>query len=154
VASHLQPATSATSSDFFIKYVGSSAYRAPAFMNAMPTIQFRYDLWYVDGGLYHIALGLKRLMEELGIKVNLNAEVSEVRAAKTPAEGRGPTSALVGRVPHARPGTGLVANGTFHAADIIVSNMEVIPAYENCSTRTRPSSRRWKRNSNPPVPAS
>jgi diapolycopene oxygenase len=41
--------------DFFIKYVGSSAYRAPAFMNAMPTIQFRYDLWYVDGGLYNIA---------------------------------------------------------------------------------------------------
>jgi len=36
--------------DFFIKYVGSSAYRAPAFMNCLPTIQFRYDLWYVDGG--------------------------------------------------------------------------------------------------------
>ena len=42
--------------DYFIKYVGSSAYQAPAFMNCMPTIQFRYDLWYVDGGLYGIAL--------------------------------------------------------------------------------------------------
>ena len=111
VASHLQTRYFRDIFDFFIKYVGSSAYRAPAFMNAMPTIQFRYDLWYVDGGLYHIALGLKRLMDELGIKVNLNAEVSEVRREN-------------GRV------TGLVANGTFHAADIIVSNMEVIPAYE------------------------
>ena len=45
--------------DYFIKYVGSSAYRAPAFMNCLPTIQFRYDLWYVDGGLYNIARGLQ-----------------------------------------------------------------------------------------------
>ena len=64
--------------DYFIKYVGSSAYHSPAFMNCMATIQFRYDLWYVDGGLYHIALGLQRLMDELGIKVRLNSEVSEI----------------------------------------------------------------------------
>ncbi len=48
-------------------------------------------------------------MPRVGIEVNLNAEVSEVRRDGS-------------RV------TGLVANGTFHAADIIVSNMEVIPA--------------------------
>jgi len=111
VAAHLQTRYFQDIFDFFIKYVGSSAYRAPAFMNSMPTIQFRYDLWYVDGGLYNIALGLGRLMDELGIKVNLNAEVSEVRRENS-------------RV------TGLVANGQFHAADIILSNMEVIPAYE------------------------
>ena len=97
--------------DFFIKYVGSSAYRAPAFMNSLPTIQFRYDLWYVDGGLYNIARGLSRLLDEIGVKVQLNTEVSEVSQEN-------------GRV------TGLVANGEFHTADIVVSNMEVIPAYE------------------------
>ncbi len=97
--------------DYFIKYVGSSAYHSPAFMNCMPTIQYRYDLWYVDGGLYHIALGLQRLMDELGISVHLHSEVTEVRKDGA-------------RV------TGLVANGEFHPADIIVSNMEVIPAYE------------------------
>jgi diapolycopene oxygenase len=77
----------------------------------MATIQFRYDLWYVDGGLYHIALGLQRLLDELGVVVHLNSEVTEVRK-----EGD--------RV------TGVVANGEFHPADILVSNMEVIPAYE------------------------
>jgi len=98
--------------DYFIKYVGSSAYHSPAFMNCMPTIQFRYDLWYVDGGLYNIALGLQRLINELGIVVYLNSEVAEVRK-----EG--------GRV------TGLVTkDGALYPADIIVSNMEVIPAYE------------------------
>lgn len=98
--------------DYFIKYVGSSAYRAPAFMNSIPTIQFRHDLWYVDGGLHNIAVGLRRLMEEIGVVVHLGVEVTEIRR-----EG--------GRV------TGLVADGSFHPADIVVSNMEVIPAYES-----------------------
>lgn len=97
--------------DYFIKYVGSSAYQAPAFMNCLPTIQFRYDLWYVDGGLYGIARGLGRLLEELGVKVRLNAEVTEIRR-----EGD--------RV------TGIATGPEFHPADIVVSNMEVIPAYE------------------------
>lgn len=111
VAAHVKTRYFRDIFDFFIKYVGSSAYRAPAFMNSMPTIQFRYDLWYVDGGLYNLAIGLGRLMNELGIKVNLNSAVTEVRREH-------------GRV------SGLVANGAFHAADTIVSNMEVIPAYE------------------------
>lgn len=98
--------------DYFIKYVGSSAYHSPAFMNCLPTIQFRYDLWYVDGGLYNIAVGLKRLMDEIGVVVRLNSEVTEVRK-----EGD--------RV------TGIVTrDGVFHPAGIVVSNMEVIPAYE------------------------
>ncbi|MCS7337914.1 MAG: phytoene desaturase family protein [Verrucomicrobiae bacterium] len=99
--------------DYFIKYVGSSAYHAPAFMNCLPTIQFRYDLWYVDGGMYGIALGLQRLMDEVGVAVRLNSEVVEVRKDGS-------------RV------TGVVTkDGQFHAADIVVSNMEVVPAYEN-----------------------
>ncbi len=97
--------------DYFIKYVGSSAYRAPAFMNCLPTIQFRYDLWYVPGGLYGIALGLGKLLDELGVTVHLNSETTEIRTAAGKA-------------------TGIVTrDGAFHAADIVVSNMEVIPAY-------------------------
>ena len=97
--------------DFFIKYVGSSAYHAPAFMNCLPTIQFRFDLWYVDGGLYNIAEGLKVLVEELGVEVHLNSEISEIARDN-------------GRV------SGIVSNGRTVPADIVVSNMEVVPAYE------------------------
>lgn len=97
--------------DYFIKYVGSSAYHSPGFMNCLPTIQFRYDLWYVDGGLYNIALGLKRLVEELGITVHLKSEIE-------------------GIVTENRTVTGInVKGGGFRPADIIVSNMEVIPVY-------------------------
>lgn len=97
--------------DYFIKYVGSSAYRAPAFMNCLPTIQFRYDLWYVDGGLYNIALGLQRLMGELGIAIHCNRLIARIEKES-------------GRV------TGITtSDGEFHAADIIVSNREVVPTY-------------------------
>lgn len=98
--------------DYFIKYVGSSAYDAPAFMNCLPTIQFRYDLWYVDGGLYHIALGLRRLMDELGIPVHLNSEVATIRTQG---------DRVIGIT---------TAEGVPHEADVVVSNMEVIPAHE------------------------
>ncbi len=36
--------------EYFIKYVGSSALRSPAFMNLMPNIQLEFGLWYVSGG--------------------------------------------------------------------------------------------------------
>lgn len=98
--------------DFFIKYVGSSAYDAPGFMNCLPVIQFRHDLWYVDGGMYNIAAGLGRFMEELGIPIRLNSEVRSIRK-----EGR--------RV------TGIeLADGERVPAGIVVSNREVIPTYE------------------------
>ena len=98
--------------DFFIKYVGSSAYRAPAFMNCLPAIQFEYDLWYVDGGLYNIARGLERLMEDLDITTHLQSEVVRI-------------------VTQGGKATGIeTAGGETFSADIVVSNMEVIPAYE------------------------
>jgi diapolycopene oxygenase len=97
--------------DYFIKYVGSSAFRAPAFMNCLPTIQFREDLWYVDGGLYGIARGLEKLMAEIQVVVRLGQDVREIRK-----EGATVTGILTG-------------DGTFHAADVVVSNMEVVPAY-------------------------
>jgi hypothetical protein len=104
--------------DYFIKYVGSSAYHSPAFMNCMPTIQFRYDLWYVDGGLYHIAA---------------RPPAADGRTRhQGPPQQRGHRSAQGRRPRHRHRHQGR----QFHPADIIVSNMEVIPAYENCCART------------------
>ena len=99
--------------DFFIKYVGSSAYHAPAFMNCMPTIQFRYDLWYVMGGMYRLAQGLERLMRELGIRIELNTEVQKLILTEDRRKVRGVQ----------------LADGREIMADTVVSNMEVIPAY-------------------------
>jgi len=98
--------------DFFIKYVGSSAYNAPGFMNLMPMIQFKYDLWYASGGMYNIARGFNKYMKELGITINLNSEVKRI-------------------ITDSDTVTGVEVNNKVHDADIIVSNMEGVPAYKN-----------------------
>ena len=96
--------------NYFIKYVGSSPYQSPALMNLLPYIQFEYGLWYVHGGMYGLAQAMEKLALELGVKLHLNAEVCEIRQ-----ESRRATAVCL-------------ADGQTLAADIVVSNMEVIPA--------------------------
>jgi diapolycopene oxygenase len=99
--------------EYFIKYVGSSATDAPGYMNMMPLIQFDQGLWYVKDGMYNLARALDRLLEDLGIPVRLGARVREISK-----EGK--------RV------TGVVMEGGERlAADYVVCNMEVIPAYRH-----------------------
>lgn len=96
--------------NYFIKYVGSSPYGSPALMNLLPHIQYDYGLWYVNGGMYGLAQALERLAVELGVVIRLNTEVVEIQH-----ENRRATAVRLG-------------NGEVLAADIVVSNMEVIPA--------------------------
>ncbi len=98
--------------NYFIKYVGSSPYDSPALMNLMPYIQFEYGLWYVHGGMYGLAQAMERLALELGVNIRLNAEVTEIRR-----EGNRATAICL-------------ADGQVLPADIVVSNMEVIPAMQ------------------------
>lgn len=108
--------------DFFIKYVGSSALRAPAFMNCLPTIQFRYDLWYVMGGMYGLALGLEKLMREIGVEINPGLETKEILLSPDRTRARGIR----------------LADGTEIAADHVVSNMEVIPTLKKLLNEPAP----------------
>lgn len=98
--------------EYFIKYVGSSARDAPGYMNLMPIIQFDYGLWYVKGGMYNLAVGLGRLLEDLGIELELNAEVESIDQNGQNVSGV------------------TLAGGRQLLADYVVCNMEVIPAYE------------------------
>ncbi len=98
--------------EYFIKYVGSSALDAPGYMNMMPVIQFDYGLWYVRGGMYRLAEGLGRLLDELGIGLRLGCEVASISR-----EGRSVRGVVL-------------ADGEELAADYVVCNMEVVPAYE------------------------
>jgi len=98
--------------NYFIKYVGSSPYDAPALMNLLPYIQYQYGLWYVKGGMYGLARAMETLARELGVKIRLGTEVVAIER-----EG--------GRASGVR-----LQDGEWLAADLVVSNMEVIPAME------------------------
>lgn len=98
--------------DYFIKYVGSSPYDAPALMNLLPYIQYEYGLWYVKGGMYGMAQAMERLALELGVTIRLNSEVAGIEQQNTRATGV------------------RLQQGDVLPADIVVSNMEVIPAMQ------------------------
>ena len=98
--------------NYFVKYVGSSPYDAPAVLNLLPHAQFGYGLWYVKGGMYGLARALERLANEVGVQMHFGAEVVALSHAN-------------GRVTSAE-----LANGRLVEGDLFVCNMEVIPAYE------------------------
>lgn len=97
---------------YFIKYVGSSPYNAPAVLNMMIYMQHNQGIWYVPGGMHKLAEGIVNLGEELRIAFHTNTEV--VRLLK---EGKRVIAAEL-------------ADGSLVEADYFISNMEVIPAYE------------------------
>ncbi len=99
--------------EFFIKYVGSSAYDAPAVLNMMQYGQFSLGLWYVKDGMYNLARALHKLIDELGIKIILNSEIKSLNKKDK-------------KIISAVTEKGETING-----DIFVSNMEVIPAYSD-----------------------
>lgn len=98
--------------EYFIKYVGSSAKDAPGYMNMMPIIQFDYGLWYVKGGMYNLARGLGKLLDDLEVPVRLNAPVATINQSGKTVSGV------------------TLENGEVLTADYVVCNMEVIPAYK------------------------
>lgn len=99
---------------YFSKYVGSSPYDAPAVLNMMPAMQQKLGAWYVPGGMHLIAAGMVKLAEEIGVKLHPDSKVVELIT-----DDRGTITAAV------------FADGSQAEADVFVSNMEVIPAYDD-----------------------
>lgn len=105
---------------YFIKYVGSSPYDAPAILNMMIYMQHAQGIWYVSGGMHGIAEGLVRLGKELGIQFYPDTEVTQLHKKKE-------------QILSAE-----LSDGTIVEADYFVSNMEVIPAYEKLLGEDQP----------------
>ncbi|ASV68681.1 phytoene desaturase family protein [Cytobacillus kochii] len=97
---------------YFIKYVGSSPYDAPAILNMMIYMQHKQGVWYVPGGMHKIAEGLTKLAQEIGVHIYHGQEVTKLSTSKNKV-----TEAIL-------------ADGTTLKADYYISNMEVIPTYQ------------------------
>ncbi|KZE37290.1 diapolycopene oxygenase [Bhargavaea cecembensis] len=98
---------------YFIKYVGSSPYDAPAVLNMMIYMQHAQGVWYVPGGMDRIAQGLTRLAEECGVELHTGKKIIRL------------TDDGSGTITGAE-----LEDGTKLQADHYISNMEVIPLYE------------------------
>jgi diapolycopene oxygenase len=111
--------------NYFIKYVGSSPYDAPALLNLLPYLQFGYGLWYVKGGMYNLAGGRAKLRREWGGVIHYGQEVVSLQRDGS-------------RI------TGLtLKNGSNAVADIFVSNMEIVPTYERLTREDKSFLKRY-----------
>ncbi|MFS0728023.1 phytoene desaturase family protein [Paenibacillus sp. 1P07SE] len=112
--------------NFLIMYVGSSPYAAPAVLSQLVYVQMGLGIYYVEGGMYNIARAMLRLLDELGVEVRTSCEVTEVLIAG-------------GRA------AGVVAGDETFEADVVVSNLEAIPAHQSILAGHSQSSRMVKR---------
>jgi phytoene desaturase len=71
----------------YATYNGSSPYRAPATFAIIPYIEFAEGGWYLKGGMYQLARALLQLADELGVEIELNAEVTDVCVDRGVARG-------------------------------------------------------------------
>ncbi|GKV57234.1 NAD(P)/FAD-dependent oxidoreductase [Sporosarcina sp. NCCP-2222] len=97
---------------YFIKYVGSSPYDAPAVLNMMIYMQHAQGCWYIPGGMHKLAEGLTELAKLAGVSLHTGTAVKKLNKKD-------------GRIASVQ-----LTDGRTLEADYFISNMEVIPAYE------------------------
>ena len=97
---------------YIVKYVGSSAYDAPAVLNMMIYMQHDQGIWYVPGGLNLLGDALVKLAEEVGVTFHLGQKITKLDKEKRSIK------------------AAYLADGTKLEADYYISNMEVIPTYD------------------------
>ncbi|MCP8971283.1 phytoene desaturase family protein [Ectobacillus ponti] len=98
--------------NFLLMYVGSSPYHAPAVMSQLAYVQLGLGIYYVQGGMYKIAEGMLAVLRELGVEVRVNSGVAQILTKGTKATGV------------------RLESGEVLSADLVISNLEAIPAYE------------------------
>ena len=116
--------------DFLVMYVGSSPYQAPAVLSQLAYVQFGLGVHYVEGGMYNIIRAMERVLNELEVDICTNARVDQI------IESNGQAKAVQ------------LASGEMMNADIIVSNLEVIPTYEKLLTKAPKAKQEVKKLSN------
>ncbi|MGM7702534.1 phytoene desaturase family protein [Pseudalkalibacillus sp. Hm43] len=112
--------------DFFIMYIGSSPYHAPAVLSQLVHVQLGLGIYYVEGGMYQIANAMVRLLDELEVPIHTNAKIDDITYKRKKA-------------------TGIrLENGEEIPADIVVSNLEAIPAHRSLLSQHKKSNKELK----------
>jgi len=96
--------------DRFATYNGSSPYLTPGIMSMIPHLEQNVGTFIPKNGMYDIASSLHRLALELGVTFHLNQGVSEIIIKNKKA-------------------IGIKTQSATHAADVVVSNMDIVPTY-------------------------
>ena len=96
----------------FATYNGSSPYQTPGIMSLIQHLESHYGTFLPQGGMEQISQSLYRLAQRQGVQFHFDQKVDEILVANKKTVG-------------VRVGT------TKHAADCVVSNMDVFPTYKH-----------------------
>jgi phytoene desaturase len=93
-------------------YIGISPYVGPSIYTIIPMIELLYGVWYIKGGMYQMAKAMEKRFIELGGKIHLNQEVTEIITKNKEA-------------------IGIIANQKQVKADLILCNADFPWAVKN-----------------------
>ena len=96
--------------DRYATYNGSSPYQTPATMNIIAHLEHNTGVFFPGKGMYSIVESLVTLAREQGVAFAFNSPVQEVVLEQNRVKG-------------------IRVNGSFHASDMVVSNVDVVNFY-------------------------
>jgi diapolycopene oxygenase len=96
--------------DRFATYNGSDPYQTPAVMSSIPHLEHNIGTFYPRGGMHQIPQALYKLALDLGVQFKFNQKVEHIETEGKRAKA-------------------IWTKGSRYAADVIVSNMDVVPTY-------------------------
>ena len=96
--------------DRFATYNGSSPYKASGIMNVIPHLEHNIGTFLPNGGMHAITNALVDAAKKSGVVIRLNSPVDKIEVED-------------------RTVRSVVVNGCLEVADIVVSNMDVVPTY-------------------------
>lgn len=96
----------------YATYNGSNPYKAPGILNIIPHLEHNQGAFFPHGGMHNITLSLVELAKSLDVEFHFNERVEKIEVQNKKA-------------------VGIWVNKKFQAADVVVSNMDVVPTYRN-----------------------
>lgn len=97
----------------YATYSGSSPYRAPATLGCIAHVEHEFGCWYPMGGLGALRDAFVRVAERSGVDVRCGSDVAAITVGPTRVTGV------------------LLADGTMHPADVVVSNADAEHLYRD-----------------------
>ena len=123
--------------DRFATYNGSNPYKTPATLMVIPHLEHNIGAFFPKEGMYHLASGLAKLAEKLGVVFHYNCEVEEILVS-------GQRSAVSGRrssVSGLRTANGELRTDFSH----IITDLDIYFVYKNL-LKTIPFPEKWFRH--------
>ena len=109
----------------YATYNGSSPYRTPGIMSMIPHLEQHYGTFFPRGGMINITNAMFKRAQELGVVFHFNKKVDEIAIYEDKAMG-------------VRIGDNTIQ------ADVVLSNMDVMPTYRKLLPREKAPERTLK----------